>query len=674
MRTLSISAKRRTPGHASAQRRVSAVLLLVVALLLAAPLATPVAAKDLHWERFDVDIDLHTDGSFTVTERQEIAFTDGWFSEGFAVIPLDRVESIDNVRVSSGGVDYRRGGSGPGTYTVTVIGGEVEIVWRFEPAQNETREFTIAYDVIGGLRVYTNAESGEPRDQLWWRVIDTEFAADVRNTEVRVHLPAPVAEDELTARWETIGNVQAEERIVSAQEIAFSAGNLRQGNALEVRLEFPKITSAGVPSWQARDDERRASEERLQGYGAVADVLMLAVGLLIAVGGTIGVVGLWFTRGRDVPVVLPIDLLREPPDDLPAAAVGVLIDEEAHDHDVIAAIIEFGEQGVLDIREEAPKKGSGTAKDFSLRRNDPVDGEPDDTFAEWEQELLRAFFGPSMRGEVRLSDVKIRFTQRQGTIKDALYDELVTRGYFTTNPRRTRTRYRVAGSLLLAASIIWFFAGLVLVSWIAPLVVVPGIAGALVGVLLMATAGAMPKKTEKGAESAAKWLAFKRYLEEIERYDSVEQARTIANRYLPYAVAFGLERAWVRKFASVGAPAPEWYGTGGNWPRRTYYPRSYRMGRAGGGVGGGGGVGLPDLNMPNPQQMSDSLGRSLQDVSGGLMGLFNDAASAFNTYPPPPKSSGSSRTSSGWSGGRGGGFSGGGSRGGGGGGGSRGFR
>src|SRR5690606_30294236 len=94
----------------------------------------------------------------------------------------------------------------------------------------------------------------------------------------------------------------------------------------------------------------------------------------------------------------------------------------------------------------------------------------------------------------------------------------------------------------------------------------------ILGVTMLIFAQQMPRRTQAGAEAAAKWEAFRRYLMEIERYQNVEEAKAIFSSYLPYAVAFGLERAWVRKFARVNTPAPHWYGPwhGGGPLRRPY--------------------------------------------------------------------------------------------------------
>ena len=55
----------------------------------------------------------------------------------------------------------------------------------------------------------------------------------------------------------------------------------------------------------------------------------------------------------------------------------------------------------------------------------------------------------------------------------------------------------------------------------------------------------------------ARWRAFKRYLQNLEKYTKVEEAAEIFERYLPYAVAFGLEQSWIRKFAEGGCAAAD---------------------------------------------------------------------------------------------------------------------
>ena len=88
------------------------IFVAAMALLLGLTLATDVAAqqdnRQLRWDRFDVNIDIRPDGAFRVCEQQDITFTRGVFTNANAVIPLDRVVSIQDVQVSESGQPYRQ--------------------------------------------------------------------------------------------------------------------------------------------------------------------------------------------------------------------------------------------------------------------------------------------------------------------------------------------------------------------------------------------------------------------------------------------------------------------------------------------------------------------------------------------------------------------------------------
>ena len=57
-------------------------------------------AKWVVWDRYDVTLDVQTDGTYHVTERQEIDFQGGPFSGGFADIPLGRIDAVRGLIVS----------------------------------------------------------------------------------------------------------------------------------------------------------------------------------------------------------------------------------------------------------------------------------------------------------------------------------------------------------------------------------------------------------------------------------------------------------------------------------------------------------------------------------------------------------------------------------------------
>jgi hypothetical protein len=115
------------------------------------------------------------------------------------------------------------------------------------------------------------------------------------------------------------------------------------------------------------------------------------------------------------------------------------------------------------------------------------------------------------------------------------------------------------------------------------------------------------------------------------------------DRYLPYAIAFGLEKSWVEKFSRVPTPAPRWYSL----PRWTLGAPSGRapVGAAGGGIGGG------PWRAPSLQSISNQAGRSLQESSNALVAMFNTAGRSFASAPASLSGSARVRGGSSFSGG-----------------------
>jgi uncharacterized membrane protein len=243
-----------------------------------------------------------------------------------------------------------------------------------------------------------------------------------------------------------------------------------------------------------------------------------------------------------------------------------------------------------------------------------------------------------------MSDLKNKFYTALPEIQKDLYAAVVEEGYFRASPDDTRRNYTVMGFVLAALVItVTVVTTMLLSQWI-DTIWCPAV-GLLVGaVALLAVGQAMPAKTKKGAESTARWNAFRRYLKEIERYTDLETATELFERYLPYAIAFNLERRWVQKFARVETtPIPHWYHPYWMMGRHS----QYGTGSQGSGAEGG--------SQPSVQSMSDGLAGGLQGMSDGLTSMFNSVGKTMTSAP-------SSSSSGGFSGG---GFSGGGSSGGG---------
>jgi len=646
--------------------RQSRWLRVVAILAILAFVSVGVAqaqGKTLFWARWDVDITVREDGTFRVVEEQTIEFTSGVFTFGTRGIDTSRLGTIAAVEVREGDRVFTESSSGePWTFQTYYEGGEFVIKWFFEPTADSRHTYTLAYTVSGGLRYYADG------DQLWWKAVAADRPFPIRASRATIRVP----EGAEIQNWDAYG-IAATAQKVDAHTVAFEATEaVAPGQDYEVRVQFTHGVVAGTPQpWQAQADAEMAEMERQaewdQRWRPVLDVTMLGLGLLFLIGGPVFLYLLWYLRGRDAPVKLPADYLIEPPSEIPAGLAGTLLDEQADLEDIIATIVDLARRGVITIEEvETPGfLGIGSTRDFIYRlKGETADLRP------YEQTLIREMFGNLT--ERKLSDLKNKFYVAIPKIKAQLYNEVVRAGYFKTNPETTRGLYAGLGVFGL---IVTGILGVILLGALADrtdLAICPPIGLGITFIGLIILARSMPRKTLEGAEAAARWRAFRRYLQNIDKYTRLDEARAIFERYLPYAIAFGVEKDYVRKFAAVDTPAPTWYVP----VPRPYYGdrgRPATTGGAGGRVPGraaeapapsGAEVGVPSL-----EGMTRGAFGGLEAMTDGFFTMLN---SASNTLTSRPSSSGTGGAASGRRGGfSGGGWSGGGGmRGGGGGGGS----
>ncbi len=239
-------------------------------------------------------------------------------------------------------------------------------------------------------------------------------------------------------------------------------------------------------------------------------------------------------------------------------------------------------------------------------------------------------------------------------LQEQLYRAVVDAGLFIRDPQGVRKRYQGLGLVLFGLGVLGAIAATMLLGDAIRRIWLPGAALAVVGLALTWLSRVMPRRTPQGALEAAQWRAFRAHLMDETRRPGPDGTVADVQQFLPYAVALGVDRTFLRTLEAVGTPPPVWYGRGpggvvvmpGPWYGGPWVGPAPRgdggqapMGAPPGAPGAGG------AGVPNPQGWSDA-----------LAGLLNAASEAMSH----------GGGSGGWSGG---GFGGGG----GGGGGSGGF-
>jgi hypothetical protein len=590
-------------------------------------------------DSYHVEIRVLKDGSLEVTERLYMSFQ-GTFRKGSREILLDRMDGIEVLEVGEEGRPYERGqGEEDYTYVVEEDKDYVRVRWYYPELRDDKRMFYIRYRAIGAVRRY------EGGDQVWWKALPEEHGYEIRQSRVVVYLPEGAVAERVAAYGPARYMVEEGGKVVRFE----AERPLGADESFEVRVQFPHgIISPEVPAWQVK-------EERMQVIGPVG----IGIILLVMIGMLVYIVWAWVwvkMRGYREPYVFDKpDILKEPPYLDPPGMAGALVDQEVKMCHILATLVDLARRGIITIEEV----GAGE-KDFVIRFTGGASVAKENREIEehlghkastevnsYERELLNALLeGKPVR---RLSELKDKFYTSIPKIKASLLNALVKAGW----ARRPLEEDR---PLFIGPFVIWVtLMGMGFMSYI-----LLGVGALGLGLFILALIRRFKWSywTRAGAERAAWWQAFAKWLKELHEINPTE-AKAQLEAYLPYAIAFGIEKEFLARWLAIApdTPPPSWYrSTSSYGSMRSTSSASDRfswgsMGNTGAEGRGGGSYSLDSL--------ADSLTKSLNSFASSLSDMLNATASTLSSAPP-------SRSGSG-----GRGWSGGGSRGGGGGGGGR---
>jgi hypothetical protein len=627
----------RLTGH----RLVVAMMALLIAITaLPAPSMAQDDGPQVTWQQYDVTVQVDQDGTLRVTESIVIDFN-GVFRQGKRTIPMDRIESIDEVEVAVGAVPGDVAASrpvdqstslDPGEFNARRVGGDFVITYGFDRTssggEDRVRAVEISYTAHGAIRDYPDATP--PEQQVRWTAISEDVTATgpIDAASLTIVLPDAVPEDQLA--------IDPNPTTVEADRIVWERSGLGEGDALRGAVAFPPITSATAPAWQADADTYEGRQEMLPG-------IHLTLGMLAFVVSVIMILTMVVRGVRDPEVGLVADIIPQRPDDLPAPLAGTLIDETVDLKDVMAGMLDLERNGFVTLGEGKKKKrGKPT---YTIRLNTPVDEAPS-----WHRPMLEGLFsgGADVGKDVDLADRMKKMRQTAlSAIWRAYEKELFERGYFIELPHKTRARWGwiIAGVFIVFAAIL---AGVsIWAQQVSPFLAVPAIivvVGAIVAAILTTRAAV---KTTEGAVEAAKWKAYGRYLKDLRTGPTPERFLEEVELNLPWAVALGFDSSWA-KLADDMAVSDARHNRGRR-DRHTWHTsvfvggpgRDSSASSASSGGSGSGGGGL--------QGASASTLAAIGGGSSGIFSMLNTAAAGFNAGASTG-SSGSSSSSGGFSG------------------------
>lgn len=379
--------------------------------------------------------------------------------------------------------------------------------------------YIITYTVEGALTYFSD------HDELYWNITGNEWTVPIVQASALIRLPEVLESSNVKLACYTgyVGdNLTLCNKDYELGQIKISnQENLSSSQGLTIVVGFPKNIVAVLEAkefvsfWDTW-------------MGTVVILLLALLGLFWYVGLPFYIIYKWFKYGRDPKSTIGVTTAWfDPPKThdgkrfLTPGEVGTLGDETVDMKDISATIVDLARRGYLIIDER--KKG-----DYYLVKKKNIDN----SLLKYEKSIITEFFGS--KKEIRIKDQELSAEVAQ--IKNEMYEQVVEDKLFDKNPQTTRTKYYVLAGIALFTSNFFL---------------------AIVAFLF---GRAMPRKTVFGTGAKNISSSLKNFLSSQKRQLEFQADKQMMfERLLPFAVAFGVEKIWAKRFEDLNIVRPNWY-------------------------------------------------------------------------------------------------------------------
>jgi uncharacterized membrane protein YgcG len=267
----------------------------------------------------------------------------------------------------------------------------------------------------------------------------------------------------------------------------------------------------------------------------------------------------WWYKGRDPDPGLSVAAMYEPPPGISPAEAGTLIDDRIDPRDITCTLVDLAVRGFVKIEEVDDKGLIFHHKDYIFHLLKPR--EQWTGFAPHERVMLENVFAGG--SQTRLSSLKNRFYTALPVIRQDVMAQLRQKGMYLLDPESANAYSIGAAVLILAPFAVAQFTGYKEVfSSVGPLVV----SGVISAIIWWLFARQMKARTVKGGRTRIAILGFQEFMNRVDADRLKRMPPDTFEKYLPYAMALGVEHVWAQKFAGIIQNPPSWYVSPAGYP------------------------------------------------------------------------------------------------------------
>jgi uncharacterized membrane protein len=513
----------------SRSRAFSAGKVLVV--LLALVFSLPVWARSYHISKFNSNIHVEEDGSARVEEQITFVFS-GEYHGIYRDIPVDYPgPSGSNYTLFIKVLSVTDDSGAKLKVEKKSSGGFLHLKIYVPGAADATRTVNIEYSVANGTRFF------EDHDEFYWNVTGNDWPVPIQEATAIIFFPAE-ANGKLRAQASEgiYGSNQRATASVEGPSASFATTGplpMRGGLTADVYIEKGVLHQPGALS----------RFFRFVRSNPVVTLPLWAFAVMFP---------LWWMKGRDPDPGMSVAPMYGPPEKMGPAEVGTLIDGSVDLRDITSVLVDLAVRGYVKIVETQHKGFLSSTKDYEFHLlKDPSQWSD---LTDYERAMLQQVFAG---GQVTLlSSMRNHFYTALPMIKSEIMSALKSKGMYTVDPDSAKG-YWGLGLLMVAlpyAALQVFGVADFLSS--VPLAFVCG----LIALAIIIIIGKQLTATSiKGARTRVQIQGFQEFMNRVDADRLKRMPPDTFEKFLPYAMALGVEHHWAKAFEGIIQNPPTWY-------------------------------------------------------------------------------------------------------------------
>jgi uncharacterized membrane protein YgcG len=511
--------------------------LLILFLLLA--LAASASAQAHSWRITDFKdtISIGADSTALVSERITVAFNGAWHGI-HRTIPVEYPGPhgtnytlfLDVLNVTDEDGNKLK-------YDSSKSGADRDLKIYIPGAVDATRVVNIDYRVRNAIRFFDS--NNDSYAEFYWNLTGNDWPVPIDHASAFVTLPDNAAGGLRAQAFTGAYGATAREATaeVKGADVTFETTrplSMRSGVTIDIYIPQGVLQ---VPSSLTKFDWFLYSNP----------IVFLPLLTLVVM------FSLWYFVGRDPDPGISVAPQYEPPKGLSPAEAGTLIDDTIHPRDITCTVVDLAVRGYIKIEEKVDTFLVFHHKDYMFHLLKPREQWGPDLTPHERVMLENIFLGGP---ETRLSSLKNRFYTVIPIVRQDIMSALKDKGIYTLDPESANA-YSIVAAVVIALLVV----GVQVMGWMnlfysVPLVIGSVLVSALIWWLF---ARQMTAKTVSGARTRIEVLGFQEFMNRVDADRIKTLSADTFEKFLPFAMALGVEHHWAQTFDGIVKDPPGWY-------------------------------------------------------------------------------------------------------------------